>query len=178
MKTRDSCNPDKAVEPSASLTAKGSDDESEVLDVNTEGSTSGEKEQKKFVPVRKNRKRKQTDDNWTLAEAFQLMRGMIENDPTRDLIAMMREDKERSRQHELRLMQVFMGTSSASLGSPYGATMYPGYFPGEFPSLQGCTFHPVAPSTVSQSSATQSRARGSSLSTESFISEGSVYLPP
>ena len=87
MKTRDSCNPDKAVEHSASLTAKGSDDESEVLDVNTEGSTSEEKEQKKFVPVRKNRKRKQTDDNCTLTEAFQLMRGMIENDPTRDLIA-------------------------------------------------------------------------------------------
>ena len=177
VKTRDSCNPDKAVEPSASLTAKGSGDESEVLDVNTDSSTSGEKEQKKFVPVRKNRKRKQTDDNCTLTEAFQLMRGMLENDPTRDLIAMMREDMERSRQHELRLMQVFMGTSSASLGSPYAATMYPGYFPGEFPSLQGCQFHPVAPSTVSQSSATQSQARGSSPSTDSFVSEGSVYLP-
>ena len=87
MKTRDSCNPDKAVEHSASLTAKGSDDESEVLNVNIEGSTSGEKEQKKFVPVRKNRKQKQTDDNCTLTEAFQLMRGMIENNPTRDLIA-------------------------------------------------------------------------------------------
>ena len=104
VKTRDSCNPDKAVEPSASLTAKGSDDESEVLDVNIEGSTSGEKKQKKFVPVRKNRKQKQTDDNCTLVEAFQLMRGMIENNPMRDLIAMMREDMERSRQHELRLM--------------------------------------------------------------------------
>ena len=53
VKTGDSCNPDKAVEPSASLTAKGSGDESEVLDVNTEGSTSEEKEQKKFVPVRR-----------------------------------------------------------------------------------------------------------------------------
>lgn len=178
VKTRDSCNPDKAVEPSALLTAKGSDDESEVLDVNTEGSSSGQREQKKFVPVRKNRKRKQTDDNCTHSEVFQLMRGMIENDPTRDLIAMMREDMERSRQHELRLMQVFMGASSTLLGSPYPATMYPGYFPEEFPSLQGCQFHPVAPSTVSQqSSATQSQARGSSPSTDSFISDGSVYLP-
>ena len=173
MKTRDSCNPDKAVEPSTSLTAKGS----QVLDVNIESSTSGEKEQNKFAPVRKNRKRKQTDDNCTLTEAFQLMRGMVENDPTRDLIAMMREDMERSQQHELRLMQVFMGTSSASLGSPYAATMYPGYFPGEFPRLQGCQFHPVASSTVSQSSATQSQARGSSPSKDSFISEGSLYLP-
>lgn len=31
VKTRDSCNPDEAVEPSASSTDKGSDDESEVL---------------------------------------------------------------------------------------------------------------------------------------------------
>ena len=79
VKTRDSCNPDKAVEPSTSLTAKGSGDESEVLDLNTDSSTSGEKVQKKFVPVRKNRKRKQTDDNCTLTEAFQLMREMLEN---------------------------------------------------------------------------------------------------
>ena len=105
------------------------------------------------------------------------MRGMIETDPTRDLIAMMREDMERSHQRKLRLMQVFIGTSSASLGGPYAATMYPRYFPGEFPSLQGCQFHPVALSTVPQSSATQSQARGSSPSTDSFISEGSVYLP-
>ena len=127
--------------------------------------------------MRENRKRKQTDDNCTLTEAFQLMRGMVENDPTRDLIAMMREDMERSRQHELRLMQVFMGTSSASLGSPYAATMYPGYFPGEFPSLQGCQYHQVPPLTVSQASAAQSQARDPSPSTDSFISEGSVYLP-
>lgn len=105
------------------------------------------------------------------------MRGMIENDPMRDLIVMMSEDVERSHQHKLRLMQVFIGNSSAWLGGPYAATMYPGYFPWEFPSLQGCQFHPVAPSTVSQSSATQSQARGSSPSTDSFISEGSVYLP-
>ena len=45
LKTRDSCNPERAVEPSASLTAKGSGDESEVLDVNTESFSSGEKEQ-------------------------------------------------------------------------------------------------------------------------------------
>lgn len=41
------------------------------------------------------------------------MRGMIENDPMRDLIVMMSEDVERSRQHKLRLMQVFIGNSSA-----------------------------------------------------------------
>ena len=95
--------------------------------------------------MRKNRKREQTDDNCTLAETFQLTRAMIEHDPTRDVIAIMREDLERSRQRELRLMQVFMGTSSASLGSPYAATMYPGYFPEEFPSLQGSQFHSLAP---------------------------------
>lgn len=71
-----------------------------------------------------------------------------------------------------------MVASSTLLASPYAATMYPGYFPEKFPSLQGRQFHPVAPSTVSQqSSATQSQARGSSPSTDSFISDGSVYLP-
>ena len=39
------------------------------------------------------------------------MRGMIENDPMRDLIVMMSEDVERSRQHKLRLMQVFIANS-------------------------------------------------------------------
>ena len=59
-----------------SLVAKGSDGESEALDLNTESSTSGENEKNEFVPVRRNRKWKQKDDNLTVSEAFQLMRGM------------------------------------------------------------------------------------------------------
>ena len=54
----------------------------------------------------RNRKRRHKDD--TLSEAVHLIRGVIENDPTRDLIKLIRDDMEKSRQHEVRLMEMLL----------------------------------------------------------------------
>ena len=108
VKTRDSCNTEKAVEPSAlSVENFESNKEREESDGNCEISDTGGKEEKKqFVPVR-GKKRKNKDD--TLSEAIQLMRGEIENDPTRDLIQLITEDMEKSHQDEFILMQMLVG---------------------------------------------------------------------
>lgn len=68
-----------------------------------------ERKNKLFVPVRK-KKGKHNDDS--LTEAIQLMKGVIENDNTQDMIKLMREDMEKSRQHELRLMEMLLGVGN------------------------------------------------------------------
>lgn len=167
VKTRDSCNPEKAVEPSASSIVNiESNNETEVSDVNCETSDTGGKEEKKqFVPVR-SKKRNNKED--TLSEAIQLMKGVIENDPTRDLIELIREDMEKSRQHELRLMQMLVGmgnqqisanqqtSSHFSQQSGYSTmhASYNGYFPQDYSSLQGYQFHPTSTTVMSPPTST------------------------
>ena len=111
VKTWDSCNPEKAVEPSASSAANTeSNSETEAFDCNGEASDAGGKEEKKqFVPV-KSRKQKNKDD--TISEAIQLMRRVIENDPTCDIIQLIRKDMEKSHQRELQLMQMLVGNGN------------------------------------------------------------------
>lgn len=162
VKTRDSCNPEKAVEPSAlSVENFELSKEREESDGNCEISDTGGKEEKKqFVPVR-GKKRKNKDD--TLSEAIQLMRGVIENDPTRDLIQLIREDMEKSRQDEFRLMQMLVGVGnqqppvdqqapshfSQQSGYPTMHAGYNGYFPYDSSSRDGYQFHPNYPTVVS-----------------------------
>ena len=179
VKTRDSCNPEKAVEPSApSASNAGSDDETEIFD------GAQEKEEKQFVPVR-NRKRRHKDD--TLSEAVHLIRGVIENDPTRDLIKLIRDDMEKSRQHEVRLMEMLLESGNQQKpvdqqGPPpftqHSLQGYPGLYQGYhgYQEYQGYQFRPLSPATVFLTPpATSSRSSRCSPSTDSSISDGPVY---
>ncbi|CAH3153764.1 unnamed protein product, partial [Porites lobata] len=87
VKTRDSCQPDRAIEP----TASGSSDES-----------AGEK--KLFVPI-KNRGKKRKD---FASSAVECMEKLLERDPTKDLLEFYREENEKARKHEMQLMQMIM----------------------------------------------------------------------
>ena len=133
---------EKAVEPSALSVDNFESNKERAESVgNCETSDTGGKEEKKlFVPVR-GKKHKNKDD--TLSEAFQLMRGVIENDPTRDLIQLIREDMEKSCQGEFKLMQMLVGVRnqqpsvdhqapsqfSQQNGYPSIHARYKGYFP-------------------------------------------------
>jgi hypothetical protein len=201
VKTRDSCNPEKAVEPSAPSVANSElSDVTEAFEDNGNGSFGEKKEEKQFVPVRK-RRRKNKDD--TVSEAIQLMRELIENDPTRDMIKLMREDMEKSRQHEMKLMQMLLGNGNLQPTSveqqypppfiehsspnenvgyslPFPPTMpasHHSYFPQDLFSQQGYQFHPV-PTSAAVSllpPATSSKSSKCSPSTDSSISVSPVY---
>ena len=166
LKTRDSCNPDKALEPSAPV-----------------GNDNQEGKQKQFVPVR-NRKRKHKGD--ALSEAVDLVRGVVENDPMHELVTLIRDDMEKSHQHGMRLMQLLLesGNQQQSVGRqvppPFtqhnidgNHAMYQGYHGHQgFPEFQ---FRPVSPAAMSLiSSETPSWSSRYSPSTDS---DNPVYQP-
>ena len=97
VKTRDSCCPELAVEPSAQVKASSS------IETNLENESGSGKSNKLFVPTRPAKKMKKQDP---VVEAINLLHTIIENDPTKDIINFMKEDIQRSREHEYQLCQL------------------------------------------------------------------------
>lgn len=193
VKTRDSCQPDKAVEPSASSSRVGPDED--LPDQKRESPKSGafgEREEKLFVPV-KNRKRRNRED--PLFEALHLIKSVIENDPTKDLIQVIRDDMKKSREHELKLFQMILSAgsqqpslsqqnpmstmqhgscaqpnSSGGYHQSYPPPMHPvqqSYYPQDFvlqQGQQGYQFHPVSCPTMSRPTSANSCYSSSSSS--------------
>ena len=115
VKTRESCQPDLALEPSASPSPSD-------LSVQSWDSSGTEKEL--FVPVKSKRRRSSKEKlDMATTEALTLVKEAIQNDPTKELISFMKEEMEKSRQHELQLFQLFLGQrNEASFHStPYSS---------------------------------------------------------
>ena len=104
MKTRDSCKPEETIEPSSVDFVKNEDEDTRVNDTIL-GSEPEDKPRKMFLPV-KERKRSRKYD--LVCEAIQLMKTVIENYPTKDLINFMKEDIQKAREHELKLFQMML----------------------------------------------------------------------
>ena len=100
VKSRDSCQPDQALEPSTLEIAQNEGESSSGTDKVLE-TESEDKPGKLFVP-RKEHKRK--DD--PVCEAIKLMRSVVENDPTKEVINFLKEDIQKAREHELKLFQM------------------------------------------------------------------------
>ena len=119
VKTRDSCTPEMALEPSCSNsgespetvegTEAGANSDSGEIEVKDKNSSSKDgdtvKRVAQFVPVKKGKKRVKVDP---VVEAIETMKQVIEKDPTKDLLEFFKEENERARQHEMRLMQMMM----------------------------------------------------------------------
>ena len=99
VETRDSCNPEKAVEPSATTKPI---DESDTEDLND-----GENI---FVPIKSTKKKSSKRD--TVCEALDLIKQTIVNDPTKDMIALMREELQKSREHETKLVERLLSANN------------------------------------------------------------------
>ena len=100
VKTRESCQPDLALEPSASPSP---------TDLSVQSLESG-MEKELFVPVKSRRKQSSKERlDMATTEALTLVKEAIQNDPTKELISFMKEEMEKSRQHELKLFQLFLG---------------------------------------------------------------------
>ena len=110
VKTRDSCQPERAVEPSSGSSEdvykrSGAGSPAESVG-ESEGSTdNGSSDDKKlFVPVKSRGKKRKN----VASSAVKCMEKLLERDPTKDLLEFYREENEKARRHELQLMQMIM----------------------------------------------------------------------
>ena len=102
VKSRDSCDPAQAIEP-----GNCPDVETE-LDHDSECSDQGDNDEAPskhaFVPKKSaTAKRSKTEH---LAKAVELLNTAIENDPTKEMLQLMREEMQQSRQQEVRYLQM------------------------------------------------------------------------
>ncbi|XP_068694637.1 uncharacterized protein [Montipora foliosa] len=114
VKTRDSCQPELALEPSSSGTCssnKSFDDTDHIREDASDGGL--------FVPKRnvmKVQSSKHKVDSVT-SQVMKVVEDVVNNDPTRDLINFMREEMEKSRQHEMKLFELMLNyRASGSYG--------------------------------------------------------------
>ena len=99
VQTRDSCNPEKAVEPSATTTT--------TVESNTEDDLhQEEKTEKPFVPIKSTKKKSSNKD--TIAEVIGLVKEAISNDPAKEMMSFMREELQKSMEHEAQLVDKFL----------------------------------------------------------------------
>ena len=120
IKSRDSCNPDLSVEPSTcpastkenENTRKRSSGASEVSE--NEETSNSEPDKPFFVPIKKAAgKRKARDE--TVNSVLGIMNTVLEKDPAKDLINFFQEENEKAREHELKMMRMFMASSRLPL---------------------------------------------------------------
>ena len=120
VKTRDSCQRENACEPSVHIgnvdkqdTSKndqevdGDDDDcastsSSLMDSSGEVPSKG----KRFLAKKPASKRAKTEQ---MAKAVELLQSTIENDPTKELLQILREDMKQSREQEMRYFQLMCG---------------------------------------------------------------------
>ena len=107
VKTRDSCQPWQAIEPSTCDESISEPSESCPASTSAKSNhTECEKEKSLFVPVKNASRKRKADDN--LKEILGAVKKMTENDPMKEYLKFLREESERSRQHELKMMQLLL----------------------------------------------------------------------
>ena len=126
VQTRDSCQPDQAIEPSSLEQSTSSEKSSKSADSdksfedhveNNEDSEGG-----LFIPIKKRKKEKPKEQlEAAILEASELVKEVVNNDPTKELINFLREEMDRSREHECKMIQLLtqphLGSNSFHCGS-------------------------------------------------------------
>ena len=123
VKTRDSCKPENAREPSAlgrnadcvDYGVIEADDEGEGSSTssNSTNKSSDLQFKKKVAPVKKSTfKRSKTDQ---VAKALELLQATIENDPAKELLQILKEDMKASREQEMRYFQLMSGLMNPTI---------------------------------------------------------------
>ena len=132
VQTRDSCNPDMAVESSSSLqlsdgelVKRASDNRAPTDEQSSDGFDQGDDSDKKqFVPIRKGRRKKVKSQNSSsaLSTAVELFEKVVNNDPTTQLMHFFKEENQRAREHELKLMELFMSQRQPAVSYSAGSS--------------------------------------------------------
>ena len=131
VQTRDSCNPDMVVESSSSLQLSDGEPVKRASDNRTptdEQSSDGfdqddDSDKKQFVPIRKGRRKKVKSQNSSsaLSTAVELFEKVVNNDPTTQLMHFFKEENQRAREHELKLMELLMSQRQPAVSYSAGS---------------------------------------------------------
>lgn len=126
VKTRDSCQPDQALEPSCleqSCISEKSPYSETLADPEMSSDLERNDEGRLFVPIKKSKKGKTKDKlEAAVMEAVGLVKEIVSNDSTKDLINFLREEMHQSREHELKLLQLL---SKPNVGSDARQQQHP-----------------------------------------------------
>ena len=114
IRTRDSCQPEHAVEPSSSEGVERSTNDNASLSPGPDDETDSSTSTNMFIPIKSGQKKikKKADVSSTTLEVLGLMKDVIKNDPTKDLIELMRSEMEQSRKQEMSILQVLLNSNS------------------------------------------------------------------
>ena len=108
VKSRDSCQPEQAREPSANESSAKEIIERERSDCSSvEGGTKEPTEKSMFVPVKRKGKKDRSDQ---IASAVDLIRSAIENDPTKQLLEGIHEEMKLASEQEKRYLDILLGS--------------------------------------------------------------------
>jgi hypothetical protein len=86
-------------------------------------SSAAEKKEKLMINKRGRKKKKQDVVNETLS----LIKSAIENDPKKEVLSYLKDESEKAREHELKMMQMLTQSSSANQPQQPHNMQYPGY---------------------------------------------------
>ena len=123
VKSRDSCQPEQAIEPTQFYRTQVSTCSTPTEDTSESEASSSNQSKNVFVPIKEPKRKSNRDD--PICEAIKLMKTIAEKDPSRDLINFIKDDMEKSREHELKLMQMMLscGNQQPSWGQSHGSTV-------------------------------------------------------
>ncbi|XP_068731123.1 uncharacterized protein [Montipora capricornis] len=111
VQTRDSCQPDQAIEPSSLKQSTSSEESSKSADsdksLQDHLENNDDSEGGLFIPIKKRKKEKPKEKlEAAILEASELVKEVVNNDPTKELINLLREEMDRSREHECKMIQL------------------------------------------------------------------------
>ena len=106
VKTRDACRPELAIEPSSFECTQSTSSLTDSEPANAETSSSSSSAESKERIVVPKRRKKKTDES--LHEAIGLIKSAIENDPVKEVLSYMSEQAQKSREHELNMLQMLL----------------------------------------------------------------------
>ena len=136
VKTRDSCRPDLATEPLMNVPVTDCNDD---VDNEDQDLAKDHPSTQLFVPVKtapKKRKRK-GDNTEILTEAVNVLKTAVENDASKEMLAFLKEDIEKSREHELKLFKLLCTQDGLQQPSFYPpAPSYNPYMPPVAPPFR------------------------------------------
>ena len=129
IKSRDSCQPEQAIEP-----------EPITLSESEAGSTSGTGESL-FVPLKGGNTKKKDKTTELLLESVQSLKKVIETDPTKDILNLMREDMKQAREQDMQFQQMMLTVLQQPSGVPQQPSTVP-LQPSVVPLQPSGEYHP------------------------------------
>ena len=122
---------------------RASDNRTPTDEQSSDGFDQGDDSDKKqFVPIRKGRRKKVKSQNSSsaLSTAVELFEKVVNNDPTTQLMHFFKEENQRAREHELKLMELFMSQRQPAVSYSAGSSsiIFPGRSPSPFAESSHC----------------------------------------